>query len=238
MPEIAIVTFAQYRSWKSFSSLQAMERIPCKHCDKRYKNSSSMWTHVSRAHRPSAQKLPPGAVKRKASSASASKKPVKSPCANRKRYVSPAKKAEARAQEQLSSALRVQHAYRMGSEVGKAKIVAAQAEVASLEQSNRLLESKLRAAERSIAYRTSLLGKARDERDDLKTENMCVCCWDRQRCALLLPCAHYPLCEECLDGMKHRLEVGPLKCPMCSEEVMSDLKLSPGALPGPHAPVV
>ena len=77
-------------------------------------------------------------------------------------------------QEQLSSALRAQHAYKLGPEVGKAKIVAAQAEVASLGQSNRLLESKLRAAERSIAYRTSLLATARDERDDLKTENMCV----------------------------------------------------------------
>ena len=99
------------------------------------------------------------------------------------------KRAEARAQEQLSSALRVQHAYsyRMGSEVGKAKIVAAHTEVASLRQSNGLLESKLRAAERSITYRTKLLAKARDERDHgLKTERMCVFCWERQRCALLL----------------------------------------------------
>ena len=163
---------------------------------------------------------------------------VKSPRADHKRCVSPAKRAEARAQEQLSSALRVQHAYKMGSEVGKAKIVAAQTEAASLKQSNRLLESKLRATERSVAYRTKLLAKARDERDDLKTERMCVFCWERQRCALLLPCAHYPLCVECLNDMKDGLGMEPLACPMCREVVTSDLELSPGALPGPHAPAV
>ena len=79
-------------------------------------------------------------------------KPVKLPRGNRKCYVSPAKDAEARAQEKLSSAPRVLHTYRVGSQVSKAKTVAAQAKVASLEQSNKLLESELRAAERRKTF--------------------------------------------------------------------------------------
>ena len=111
--------------------MQAVERIPCTHCGKRYKNHGSIWTHVSRAHRSGAKKLPPGAAKRKASSAPALKKQVKSPRANRKRCAPPVEGDVARTNAQLGSALRVQHAYKIGSEVGKAKVVAAQTEVAS-----------------------------------------------------------------------------------------------------------
>ena len=150
--------------------------------------------------------------------------PVKLPCGNPKCHVSPAKEAEAKTQEQLSSALRVQHAYRVESEVSKAKM-------ASLEQSNRLLESKLCAAERSIAYRIKLLAKTRDERDDLKAERMCVLCWERQSCALLLSGAHYPMCVECLHDMTDALSGESPLCPMCREVVTSDLELSPGAPP-------
>ena len=130
------------------------------------KNRNSLRTHVSRAHRSNAKKPPPGAAKRKVLPASTSMRQEKPPRANRRCSISPAEEAKAEAQGQLSDALRVQHAYRLGSKAGKRKLTAAQAEVTFLERTNELLESKLRAPVRDIAYRTSLLAKARDERDD------------------------------------------------------------------------
>ena len=215
------------------------ERVQCGHCGKRYKNQGSMSTHISRAHRSGAKGLPPGAARDKAASVLASERQVKSPRAIRKHRVPPVRGDAAKAHEQLSSALKVQHAYKRGSEVGKAGVVAARAEVTALERSNKLLESRLRSAEIGLAYRAKLLSTARDEVDDLKTDRVCVLalCWERQRCMLLLPCMHHPLCAECLDDMKDkRIEKTP-SCPMCRAVITSDLKTSLGALPEARAPI-
>ena len=213
------------------------ERVQCGHCGKRYKNQGSMSTHISRAHRSGAKGLPPGAARDKAASVLASERQVKSPRAIRKHRVPPAKKDTAKVRNQLSSALEVQRAYKRGSEVGKARIVAARAEVTALEQSNKLLESRLRSADIGLTHRAKLLATARNEADDLKTDCMCVLCWERQRCMLLLPCMHIPLCTECLDDMKDkRVETTP-SYPMCRAVITSNLKTSPGALPEARAPV-
>ena len=59
------------------------------------------------------------------------------------------------------------------------------------------------------------------------TDRMCVLCWERQRCMLLLPCMHYPLCAECVDEMKDNRSGVTLSCPMCRAMITSDLETSP-----------
>ena len=212
------------------------EGVQCGHCEKRYKNRASMSSHVSRAHRPEVERRPLSGAKARAASVPASGKRVQSPRAIRKHRAPPVVGDVAKVHAQLSSALRVQHAYKLGSDVGKAKVVAAQAEVAALERSNKLLESRLRSAEIGLAHRAKLLSTARNEADDLKTDRMCVLCWERQRCMLLLPCMHQPLCAECLDEMKdNRSGIIP-SCPMCRAVITSDIETSPGALPEARAP--
>ena len=121
---------------------------------------------------------------------------MKSPRVIRKHRVPPAKKDAARVRDQLSNALEAQRAYKRESEVGGAKVVAARVEVTALEQSNRLLESRLRSAEIGRTHLAKLLATARNELDNLKTDRMCVLRWKRQRCMLLLPCMYTPLCTE------------------------------------------
>jgi hypothetical protein len=182
--------------------MQMAERVQCGHCEKRYKNRASMSSHICRAHRPDAEERSLGGAEARAASIPTLGKQLRSPRAIRKHRAPPAIGDVAKEHAKLSSALRVQHAYRLGSEVSMTKVVAAQAEVAALKLSNKLLESRLRSAEIGLAHRAKLLSTARNEIDDLQTDRMCVICWERQRCVLLLPCMHYPLCAECLDEMK------------------------------------
>ena len=67
----------------------------------------------------------------------------------------------------------------------------------TLGQVEGILRGQLRKHEILLAYKAERLRVCRDERDDLRTEMVCVACWEKPRCVALLPCKHFTMCSEC-----------------------------------------
>ena len=201
----------------------------CPHCAGGYKNPNSLSTHVSRAHGPSASGARPHGLMadRSRSTQSVSKQKV--------RVKSASKRISARDRTKLDVSTKLQEAYRLGHKASASATKELQGEVASLQGDNDTLWYKLclqlKSAAESAASHAKLLAGIESERAELRNEQMCQVCFEQQRCIALLPCAHYPLCYQCLLVMERAAGANPIACPMCMTATTGHLKLSPGALP-------
>ena len=55
------------------------------------------------------------------------------------------------------------------------------------------------------------LKKLEKENRDMKDARVCICCRDKIRSKLFLPCAHLTLCELCFPAFK--------RCPQCKSNI-------------------
>ena len=139
----------------------------------------------------------------------------------------------ARDQAKLDVSIRIQRAYQLGHEAGGTATKGLQGGVASLQEDNNTLRSQLKSAEESEVSHTKLLARTASESKELRRGRMCHVCFEQQRCIALalLPCAHYPMCYQCLLVMGRASGENPIACPICWATTSGHLKLSPGDLP-------
>ena len=214
--------------------------VPCPHYAGDYKNANSLHSHVSRVHGSGANSTRPRGlrvVKRPRST----DVPVGPPRATRKEESSRGSRLSASDKMKLDVSLRVQEAYQLGQKAGKLTwregltcnnaTQAAQEEVASLREEVDTLRSRLASLDESATAQAFVLSGVANERGELREEQRCRVCMDRQRSVAVMPCNHIPLCYECLLDMRGVAGAQRIKCPTCREICSGYLELSPGALP-------
>ena len=64
------------------------------------------------------------------------------------------------------------------------------------------------------------------ERSELREEQRCRVCMDRQRSITVMPCNHISLCYECILMMRSVAGAQRIKCPTCQEICNGDQELS------------
>lgn len=57
------------------------------------------------------------------------------------------------------------------------------------------------------------------------TSLLCVICFDKRKCILMMPCYHLSLCFECAVDYKNIMKRKPKHCPMCRQKIDNMIKV-------------